>query len=104
MFAADDGGTAAWEVKGAKLEQKWRNRTGGTSPFEADEMLFVYARGGGLNVYEAASGKRIATLSCGPGHWNSPIVLQGKIILPEGNANDHATSGVLDIWSLSSGH
>jgi hypothetical protein len=55
-------------------------------------------------VYEAASGKHIATLPCGPGHWNSPIVLQGEIILPEGNANDHATSGVLDIWSLPSGH
>jgi hypothetical protein len=67
-------------------------------------MLFVYALGGGLNVYEASSGKRIATLPCGPGHWNSPIVLQGKIILPEGNANEHATSGVLDIWSLPSRH
>jgi outer membrane protein assembly factor BamB len=103
MFAADDGGTAAWELKNDKLEQKWKNGTGGTSPFEADGMLFVYARGGGLNVYEAASGKRITTLPCGPGHWNSPIVLQGKIILPEGNANDHATSGVLDIWSVPSG-
>ena len=103
MFAADDGGTAAWELKNAKLEEKWKNRIGGTSPFEADGMLFVYAREGGLNVYEAASGKRIATLPSGPGHWNSPIVLQGKIILPEGNANDHVTSGVIDIWSLSSG-
>ena len=104
MFAADDGGTAAWEITNTKLEEKWKNRTGGTSPVEADGMLFVYSRKGGLNVYEAGSGKRIATLPCGPGHWNSPIVLQGKIILPEGNANDHATSGVLDIWSLSSGH
>ena len=104
MFAADDGGTAAWELKNAKLEEKWKNHTGGTSPFEADGVLFVYALGGGLNVYEAGSGKRIATLPCGPGHWNSPIVLQGKIILPEGNANEHATSGVLDIWSLPSRH
>jgi hypothetical protein len=104
MFAADDGGTAAWELRKAKLKTKWKNRTGGTSPFEADGMLFVYARVGGLNVYEAASGKLITTLPCGPGHWNSPIVLQGKIILPEGNANEHATSGVLDIWSVPSGH
>ena len=66
--------------------------------------VLVYAREGGLNVYEAASGKHIATLPCGPGHWNSPIVLQGEIILPEGNANDHAINGVLDIWSLPSGH
>ena len=100
MFAADNGGTAAWALEDGKLRQKWKNDTGGTSPFEAGGLLFVYARSGGLNVYQAASGKRVATLPCGPGHWNSPIVLQGKIILPEGNANDRATSGVLDIWSL----
>jgi hypothetical protein len=100
MFAADNGGTAAWELVNGKLTEKWKNGTGGTSPFEAGGLLFVYARGGGLSVYEALSGKHIATLPCGPGHWNSPIVLQGKIILPEGSANDHASSGVLDIWSL----
>jgi hypothetical protein len=102
MFAADSGGTAAWALENAKLQQKWKNATGGTSPFEAGGLLFVYAPAGGLNVYDAASGKPIATLPAGPGHWNSPIVLQGEIILPEGNANDHATSGVLDIWSLPS--
>jgi hypothetical protein len=104
MFAVDNGGTAAWELESGKLQEKWKNATGGTSPFEAGGLLFVYARQGGLNVYEAASGKHITTLPCGPGHWNSPIVLQGEIILPEGNANDHATSGVLDIWSLPAGH
>jgi outer membrane protein assembly factor BamB len=104
MFAADNGGTAAWELENDKLQEEWKNATGGTSPFEAGGLLFVYAREGGLNVYEAASGKHIATLPCGPGHWNSPIVLQGEIILPEGNANDHATSGVLNIWSLPSGN
>jgi outer membrane protein assembly factor BamB len=103
MFAADNGGTAAWELENSKLQEKWKNTTGGTSPFEAGGLLFVYARAGGLNVYEAASGKHIATLPCGPGHWNSPIVLQGEIILPEGNANERATTGVLDIWSLPGG-
>jgi len=100
MFAADNGGTAAWILANGQLREKWKNGSSGTSPFEADGLVFVYAREGGLNVYEAASGKRVATLPCGAGHWNSPIVLQGEIILPEGNANDHATSGVLDIWSL----
>jgi outer membrane protein assembly factor BamB len=104
VFAADNGGTAAWEVENSTLQQKWKNGNSGTSPFEAGGLLFVYAREGGLNVYDAASGNHIATLPCGPGHWNSPIVLQGEIILPEGNANEHATSGVLDIWSLPSGH
>jgi hypothetical protein len=103
MFAADNGGTAAWAVVNNRLEEKWKNTAGGTSPFETGGMLFVYAPAGGLNVYEAASGKHLVTLACGPGHWNSPIVVQGEIILPEGSANDHATSGVLDIWSLPTG-
>lgn len=100
LFAADGGGTAAWLLENGKLQQKWKNGTGGSSPFEADGMLFVYAPAGGLNIYDAASGKFLITLPCGAGHWNSPIVLQGRIILPEGNANAHAASGVLDIWSL----
>lgn len=100
MFAADNGGTAAWVLENGKLRQPWKNRSGGTSPFEADGLLFVYARTGGLNVYDAASGKHLTTLACGPGHWNSPIVLQDAIILPEGNANAHATRGVLNIWRV----
>lgn len=103
MFAADNGGTAAWTLQNDALRQQWRNGTGGTSPFVTDGLLFVYAPEGGLNVYEAASGKRIATLPCGPGHWNSPIVVDGKIILPEGDANGRSTTGVLDIWSLPAG-
>lgn len=56
------------------------------------------------NYTPADSGKLVTTLACGPGHWNSPIVLQGKIILPEGNANAHDTTGVLDIWSVPDVH
>jgi hypothetical protein len=103
MFAADNGGTAAWRVQSGTLHEEWRNGSGGTSPFEADGLLFVYAPEGGLNVYEASSGRLITTLPCGSGHWNSPIVVDGKIILPEGDANSRATSGVLDIWALPSG-
>jgi len=103
MFAADNGGTAAWQLQGGKLREKWRNHSGGTSPFEAGGLLFVYGPRGGVRVYEASSGKRITTLACGPGHWNSPIVVDGRIILPEGNANSRATHGVLDIWSLPGG-
>lgn len=101
MFAADSGGTAAWQVRGGTLHQEWSNDTGGTSPFEAGGLLFVYAPEGGLNIYEVSSGKRIATLPCGPGHWNSPIVVDGRIILPEGDANRRASTGVLDMWRLS---
>ncbi len=98
MFAADNGGTAAWLLKGGRLHQVWRNSTGGTSPVVAGGLLWVYDPGGGLNVYRPGTGKRVARLDTGPGHWNSPIVVDGRVALPEGNANDHRTEGVLDIW------
>ncbi len=100
VIAADNGGTEAWQYADGQLTTAWKNSTGGTSPVLAGGLLWVYDPAGGLNVYDPSSGNRIATLPAGPGHWNSPIVVDGHVALPEGNANDHATSGVLDIWSL----
>jgi PQQ-like domain len=98
LIAADNGGTQAWALKRGRLRSVWRNGTGGTSPVVAGGLLWVYAPSGGLDVYRPGSGKLVATLDAGPGHWSSPIVVDGRVALPEGNANDHATSGVLDIW------
>jgi hypothetical protein len=39
-------------------------------------------------------------LSGAGGHWNSPIVVDGHVIEPTGNANDHLTSGSLEIYSI----
>lgn len=98
IFVADNDGTAAWTLRGDALQEKWHNDHGGTSPVVADGMLFVYDPHGGLYVYDAASGRQLDKLASGSGHWNSPIVVDGRIALPEGNANDHATSGVFNIW------
>lgn len=98
LFAADGGATAAWTVSGGQLLQLWSNSNAGTSPIVAGGLLFVYDPGGALRVYQPSSGALVATLSCGSGHWNSPIVADGRIALPEGNANNHQTTGVLDIW------
>jgi len=51
-------------------------------------------------VYRPVSGRLLVRLPGGPGHWNSPIVTDGRIALPEGDANQHRTSGVLDIYRL----
>jgi hypothetical protein len=100
LFAADNGGTAAWTFSGGRLRQMWKNGNGGTSPVIAGGLLYVYDLAGGLRVYAPETGKQVAVLDCGGGHWNSPIVVDGRIALPEGDANQHRTTGVLDIWRL----
>lgn len=100
VFAADNGGTTAWILSGMQLTQQWHASNGGTSPVYAGGLLYVYDPGGGLRVYQPVSGRQITVLPCGSGHWNSPIVIDGIVALPEGNANDHATSGVLNLYRL----
>ncbi|HVX41080.1 MAG TPA: PQQ-binding-like beta-propeller repeat protein [Gemmatimonadaceae bacterium] len=100
LFAADFGATAAYKLAGSRLEQVWKNGNAGTSPVLAGGLLFVYDPGGGLRVYQPTTGTQIAKLDAGSGHWNSPIVVDGIIALPEGGYRDHAASGVLDIYRL----
>lgn len=100
MVAADNGATTAWTVLNAALTLRWHNGHAGTSPVIADGLALVYDPGGGLRVYATLTGRLVTTLDCGSGHWNSPIVVDGRIALPEGNANSHSTHGVFDIWRL----
>ncbi len=102
VLSADNGGTTAYEFRGRRprLHVLWRNGTAGSSPVLAGGLLYVFdTQSGGINVYRPRSGRRVGTLASGSGHWNSPIVVDGRIALGEGNANDHDKSGVLDIWS-----
>jgi hypothetical protein len=100
VFAADNGATTAWTLDGSTLREAWHNTNGGTSPVLAGGLLYVYDPHGSLRVYEPQTGNLLATLAAGGGHWNSAIVVDGKIALPEGNANDHRTTGVLNIYRL----
>jgi outer membrane protein assembly factor BamB len=80
------GGTTAWTF-GAdhKLTEAWKSTTGGNTPFYAGGMLFIYGgTAGKLQVLNAADGKSVATLDAGAGHWNSAIVVDDRIALPEG--------------------
>jgi hypothetical protein len=97
VFLSTDGGTAAWLLRGGRLHAVWSNGNGGTSPVLAGNLLYV-AGTGSVNVYVPTSGKQVATLPSGPVHWQSPIIANGHVAMPEGNANDHATTGVLNIY------
>jgi len=68
----------------------------------AGGLLYVYDQSaGGIDVYRPSSPQPIARLAGEPGHWNSPIVLDGHVVEPEGNANDHRLTGSLEIFSAS---
>ncbi len=104
VFVADDSGTAAYTAHGGRhpgLSLAWRNGTSGTSPVLAGGLLYVYDESdGALEVYSPTSGARIASLPTATGHWNSPIVVGGRIILPVGSYHDHASTGEIYIWHL----
>ena len=107
VFVGDGSATWAYVLTGGaahpRLRVAWKSGSGGTSPVIAGGLLYVYDPGGALDIYVPATGHRLVSLPAGGGHWNSPIVIGGRVILPVGNANDHATSGTLDIFHLA-GH
>jgi DNA-binding beta-propeller fold protein YncE len=98
-FVSTSAGTEALLLRGRRLHPMWSNRTGGTSPVVAGSLLYV-AGSGSVSVYVPTSGRRVASLPSGTVHWQSPIVADGRVAVAEGDANEHATSGVLDIYRL----
>ncbi len=98
LFVADGSGTDAWHLVRGGLQKVWSNGNAGTSPVIAGGLLWVYDPGGTLRAYVPETGATVASLPAGSGHWQSPIVSDGRVALAEGNANDHATSGILDIY------
>ncbi|MBS1845494.1 MAG: PQQ-binding-like beta-propeller repeat protein [Actinobacteria bacterium] len=101
VFLADSAATAAYALRNGRLHQLWQNDTPGTSPIVAGGLVYVYEPGeGGIEVYQPNSANPIAKLPGASGHWNSPIVVDGHVIEPEGDANDHSGEGTVDLLSL----
>jgi outer membrane protein assembly factor BamB len=101
VFVADGSGTAAYGLRGGRLHIAWQDGSAGTSPVVAGDLLYVYDPGGTLRVLAPASGRTIATLPAAAGHWSSPIVVGGRVILPVGGSTpDDATSGTVFIYHL----
>jgi hypothetical protein len=53
-----------------------------------------------LDVYGPTTGNLIVSLPAGNGHWNTPIVTDGRIALGEGDANNRLSTAALDIYSF----
>jgi hypothetical protein len=102
VFVADGSGTGAYVLAGKqpRLRVAWSNSSAGTSPILAGGLLYVFDPGGALDVYSPVSGHKLVSLPAGSGHWNSPIAVGGRVILPVGDANQRATSGTVDIYHL----
>ncbi|MEP6955018.1 MAG: hypothetical protein ABI950_13245, partial [Solirubrobacteraceae bacterium] len=98
MFATTQGGTAAYAVRGGRLRVAWKNAVAGTSPVLAGGLLYVQDLGGGVNVYRPDSGRRVAHLTTRAAHWQSPVVGGGRVLVAEGNANDHEKTGTLSLF------
>lgn len=85
--------------KQPKLRQVWRRNRAGSSPVLAGGLLYVYdPNAGGVNVYRPASGKRVGKLASDDGHWNSPIVVDGRVAIPVRGAGQRSATGVLTIY------
>jgi MFS family permease len=98
VFVGTNAGLGAWTLDSGRLHRAWSNGNGSTSPVIAGGLLYAYDPDGGLRVYDPQSGRQLAVLPAGGGHWNSPIVADGRVALPEGNANAHSLHGVLDVY------
>jgi hypothetical protein len=104
VFVADFEATAAFALKNGRLHPLWENSNPGTSPVLAGGLLYVYEpEAGGIEVYSPTSPRPLAELPGEPGHWNSPIVVDGHVVEPEGDANDHSGTGTLDIFTAPGG-
>ncbi len=105
VFVANSNNTYAYVLGGGgnpRLSVAWKQGPPGSSPLVAGGLLYVYDIGSGvLDIREPTTGQLLASLPAGGGHWSSPIVLGGRIVLPVGGSPaDDATSGIVNIYHL----
>lgn len=104
VFVGDDSGTSAYRPVGGRhphLQVVWQSGAPSTSPVVAGGLLYDYDEiDGRLIVRQPVSGVTLRTLPVAQGHWNSPIVAGGRIILPTGSYHDSASTSRLEIYHL----
>ena len=67
----------------------------------AGGLLYIYDEvDGQLDVRRPGSGALLRSLPVGQGHWNSPIVVGGRVIEPTGSYHDSSATSTIDIYHL----
>ena len=104
LFAATDSGTAAYRLVDPahpRLQTVWSDSTPSTSPVLAGSLLYDYDEiHGALDIRRPLSGSLIHSYRVPTGHWNSPIVSGGRVILPTGSYHDSSATSRLEILHL----
>jgi hypothetical protein len=90
-FIVNDNGIAAMQLfvdasGNPTIFSQWTQPNGGTSPVLANGILF-YAAGGVVRALDPMSGNLLwSDAAIGPLHWQSPIVVGGRLYLADENA------------------
>jgi outer membrane protein assembly factor BamB len=103
VFVAGTSGTTAYVLRAGRLHVAWHDGGSGTSPVIAGGLLYLYDESAGtLRILRPSNGATVATLPAGTGHWSSPIVVGGRVILPVGGSSaDNASSGTVLVYHLA---
>jgi len=105
LFVGTDSGSGAYELAGAshpRLRTVWENGTASTSPVIAGGLLYMYDETGGhLDIRRPQTGALVRALRVAPGHWNSPIVVGGRVIVPTGSYHDSSSSSTVYVYHLA---
>jgi hypothetical protein len=91
VFVSTGSNIAAYQVTLDATDQpqltlEWRLGVGATSLTLANGILFA-ARGGTLSAYNPASGASLWSTSIGSIHWQSPVVVDGLVLLEDSNGH-----------------
>jgi outer membrane protein assembly factor BamB len=83
VFVANDCGLSALKVVTdahghTSLHAVYQNGNGGSSPFVADNILFVQGNKI-LRAMDPTTGKVLWSSSIGPLHWQSPLIVNGQV-------------------------
>jgi hypothetical protein len=103
-FVGEGDGTGAYRLVGGRrprLQPVWEAPVPSSSPVLAGGLLYdfdvVNAR---LIIRDPLSSAALTSLPASEGHWNSPIVAGGRIILPTGSYHDSTSTSRIEIYHL----